>query len=243
MLKAILFDYGGTLVTSVGTNIMPLVIEGAKHAHTYLQEKHPDTPNFNTFYQATANALQSAYVAVMGSRGELQAREVIDELLADLDVFLSNEEFDNFMREWHRPFRKKTALLDGAKECLRVLKQRGLKLAIVSNTIWPPHVLDEELKRLGIGEFFDYVVTSSGFGTKKPYPDIFEKALSELGAEASETVFVGDSLKEDVAGAGMLGMKTVLLDWKKEEIPGITPDAKVDTLSELSDAVEKLLQG
>jgi putative hydrolase of the HAD superfamily len=240
MPKAILFDYGGTLVTSVGTDIMPYVVEGAKHAHTYLLQKRPDAPNFNTFYQAAANALQSAYMAVMGSRRELQAREVIDELLADLDVFLSDEEFDNFTREWHKPFREKTALLDGAEECLKTLKGSGLKLGIISNTIWPPQLLDEELKRLEIRDYFDCVVASSGFGVKKPYPDIFEKALSELGVEAGETFFVGDSLKEDVAGAGMLGMKTILLDWKHEEIPGITPDAKIESLSELPSAVEKL---
>ena len=240
MPKAILFDYGGTLVTSVGTDIMPYVIEGAKHAHAYLQQKRPDAPNFNTFYQAAANALQSAYMAVMGSQRELRAREVIDELLADLDVFLSDDEFAEFTREWYKPFREKTVRRDGAKECLKTLKGSGLKLGIISNTIWPPQLLDEELKRLEIRDYFDCVIASSGFGSKKPYPAIFEKALSELGVEAGETFFVGDSLKEDVAGAGMLGMKTILLDWKHEEVPGITPDAKIESLSELTGAVEKL---
>lgn len=238
MLKAAIFDYGGTLVTSVGNDILPLVAAGAKHAHNYLRRERPDAPDFNTFYQAATNALQSAYMAVMGSQRELQAREVIDELLADLDIFLSEDESETFTREWHKPFKEKTALLEGAKECLETLRGRGLKLAVISNTIWPPDLLNDEMSRLGISGCFDYVVTSAGFGVKKPYPEIFEDALRHLGVEAGEAVFVGDSLKEDVAGAGMLGMKTILLDWKREEIPGITPDAKIYSLAELPAAID-----
>jgi len=240
MLKAALFDYGGTLVTSVGTDIMPLVIEGAKHAHAFLKKKDPDAPDFNAFYQATTNALQSAYMAVMGSPGELQAAEVMDELLDELDVFFSPEDFKQFTREWHKPFMQKTAPLEGAKECLQALKNKGVKLAIVSNTIWPEFILFEELKRLGIDKYFDCVITSCGFGVKKPFPEIFEHTLSELGVEAPEAVVVGDSLKEDVAGASMVGMKTVLLDWKHEELGGVEPDAKIYALAELAGVIEKL---
>jgi putative hydrolase of the HAD superfamily len=240
MIKAALFDYGGTLVTSIGPDIMPFVVEGAKHAHAHLQKTNPDAPNFNTFYQAAANALQSAFMGVMGTPNELQAGEVMDELLADLDIFLSPEQFKEFTRAWYMPFKQKTALLDGAKECLQALKQRGLKLALVSNTIWSRYILDEEMQRLAIDGCFDCVVTSSEFGTKKPYPEIFENALSKLGVDAIDAVFVGDSLKEDVAGASMVGMKTILLDWKKEELPGVTPDAKINALAELPGAIAKL---
>jgi len=240
MIKAALFDYGGTIVTSVGNDILPLVVEGAKHAHAYLQKINPEAPNFNTFYQAASNALQSAFMGVMGTPNELKAGEVMDELLSDLDIFPSKEQFAEFTREWFKPFRQKTALLDGAKEALQALKNKGMKLAVISNTIWPQYIIDEEMKRLEIAEFFDCVITSCAFGTKKPYPEIFEHTLSKLGVEANEAVFVGDSLKEDVAGASMVGMKTILLDWKREEIPGITPDAKINALSELAGAIAKL---
>jgi putative hydrolase of the HAD superfamily len=240
MMKAALFDYGGTLVTSVGNDIMPLVVEGAKHAHAYLQRISPDASNFNTFYQAATNALQSAFMAIMGTPSELKAGEVLDELLSDLDIFPTKEQFAEFTREWFKPFKQKTVLLDGAKECLQALKNRGMKLAIVSNTIWPQYIIDEEMKRLRIDGFFDCVVTSYAFGTKKPYPEIFEHTLTKLGVEAAGAVFVGDSLKEDVAGASMVGMKTVLLDWKREEMPGVTADAKISALSELAGVIAKL---
>jgi len=240
MIKAALFDYGGTIVTSIGPDIMPFVVEGAKHAHAYLRKTNPDAPNFNAFYQAAANALQSAFMGVMGTPNELQAGEVMEELLADLDIFLSPEQFREFTRAWHIPFKQKTALLEGAKECLQALRSQGMKTAVISNTIWPRHLFDEEMKRLSIDGCFDCVVTSSEFGTKKPYPEIFEHTLAKLGVEAIDAVFVGDSLKEDVAGASMVGMKTILLDWKKEELPGVTPDAKINALAELPGAIAKL---
>ena len=173
MIKAALFDYGGTLVTSVGNDILPLVVEGAKHAHIYLQKVKPDAPNFNTFYQAASNALQSAYMAIMGSPGELKAGEVMDEILNDLDIFLSKEQFDGIharvvqaVPPEDRPPRRR-------ERGLQALKDKGMKLGVVSNTIWPQYIIDEEMKRLGLDGYFDCVITSCAFGTEEALPGDF----------------------------------------------------------------------
>ncbi len=60
--------------------------------------------------------------------------------------------------------------------------------------------------------FFDVVVVSGEFGLRKPHPKIFEEAIKTLGVEASEAVFVGDSLKADIYGAKRLGFKTILVE-------------------------------
>jgi len=233
MLKAVMFDYGGTLVTSIGDDIMPLVSEGAKLAHTYLQTTIENTPPFPAFFTAAAQAIQAAYVRFAATANEMDAVEVIRDVLKNLGLPVSDEQFRKFAREWQKPFTAKTNLNEGAKECLDALKKTGLKLAVISNNIWPQSFLEEELTRLGVMEYFDYIVTSSRHGMKKPHAPIFEDALAALGVAAEETAFVGDSIKEDVAGASMLGIKTVLLDWKREEMPGVEPDAKIKSLSEL----------
>jgi putative hydrolase of the HAD superfamily len=48
---------------------------------------------------------------------------------------------------------------------------------------------------------------------RKPHASIFERALGELGVEAADAVFVGDSRRADVGGAAALGMTTVQAYW------------------------------
>ena len=116
-----------------------------------------------------------------------------------------------------RPFSARIALSDGAKDSLDALKAAGAKLAVVSNNIWPQRFLEEELQRLGIADYFDYVIASSKHGVKKPHAPIFEDTLKALGVAEDEAVFVGDSLREDVVGPSMVGMRTVYVGTKKRD--------------------------
>lgn len=96
-----------------------------------------------------------------------------------------------------------------AKDALGALRRRGLKVVCVSN--WDVS-LPEVLERCGLDGQFDGVVTSAGTGVRKPDPAIFAAALELAGCSADEAVHVGDTLEEDVAGAGAAGIRALLLD-------------------------------
>lgn len=86
----------------------------------------------------------------------------------------------------------------GARPLFAALRERGLKLAVVSNWHTALHrILDE----LAISESFDLVVCSGGEGFRKPHPELFRRALSRLGLSPEEVVHIGDSFHDDVAGA------------------------------------------
>jgi len=240
MFKAVMFDYGGTLVSSIGKDIMPLVTEGAKLAHTFLQETTEDVPAFPAFFSTAAGAIQAAYIKVAATPKEMDAEEVISDVLKSLGLELGEEQFRNFARRWQKPFVAGTALNEGAMECLEELKGAGVRLAVISNNIWPQYFLEEELTRLGIAGFFERIVASSRHGTKKPHAPIFEDTLALLEVAAEDTAFVGDSLREDVVGASMVGMKTVYLEWKGEEMPGVEPDAIIKSLTELTGVLKDI---
>lgn len=91
---------------------------------------------------------------------------------------------------------------------LRALRSRGLSLAVISN--WD-HRLPGVLEELALAPFFDAVVYSAREGVEKPHPQIFERALAELGREPAEVLHVGDRLREDVEGALAMGMEALLL--------------------------------
>lgn len=98
---------------------------------------------------------------------------------------------------------------DNVIESLEFLQASGVKIACVSNGL--DFFQRNKIQALGLNRFFDVIVTSGELGAKKPDPLIFHTALMQLGAQASESVFIGDSLMADMQPAKALGMKTIWL--------------------------------
>ncbi len=105
-----------------------------------------------------------------------------------------------------------------ALEALPVLRERGHPMVVVSN--WDCS-LPDWLGPTGLLELVDGVVTSADAGAAKPDPEIFRRALSLAGVEASEAVHAGDSLDNDVEGARALGIRPILVQRAGEPPAGV----------------------
>ena len=92
---------------------------------------------------------------------------------------------------------------------LENLSRRGLKLAVISN--WDER-LRPLLAALKLDSYFDTILVSCEIGFTKPSPVIFELAVRKLGLSPAAVLHVGDSAREDVAGARAAGLRAVLLD-------------------------------
>lgn len=92
---------------------------------------------------------------------------------------------------------------------LEALRQRGLRLGVVSN--WNA-TLREDLEAIGIARHFDSIVDSASAGTEKPDRRIYELSCADLGVPAAECVHVGDSPPHDVAVARAVGATPILYD-------------------------------
>lgn len=108
-------------------------------------------------------------------------------------------------------------LYEDARPVLSLLRTRGLRLGLLSNT---GRDLDHfaEHHELDV----DAVLGSRVHGRTKPHPSIFEAALARVGAPAEEAVMVGDSLEDDIAGALGIGMEAILLD-RDDRHPEVRP--------------------
>jgi putative hydrolase of the HAD superfamily len=95
-----------------------------------------------------------------------------------------------------------------AAPALRALRERGVRLIVVSN--WDVS-LHEVLARLELAPLLDGVVTSAEVGARKPAREIFEQGLALAGVDASDALHVGDSLAADVEGARTAGIVPVLV--------------------------------
>jgi putative hydrolase of the HAD superfamily len=118
---------------------------------------------------------------------------------------------------------------------LRRLSEQGRQLGLVSNTLWKPELHDADLERFGLLEYLPVRVYSSAAGFTKPDARIYRRALDRFDVAPAEAVFVGDKLAVDVAGPQKIGMRAVLVasPFRMESDPEITPDAQLQSLSEL----------
>jgi putative hydrolase of the HAD superfamily len=100
-------------------------------------------------------------------------------------------------------------LFDDVIPTLFALKSRRIALGLISN--WD-RSLEDVINGMGIGFYFDVVISSAVVGLHKPQPEIFKLALSEANAFAGETMHIGDHLQADVRGAADVGITPVLID-------------------------------
>jgi FMN phosphatase YigB (HAD superfamily) len=101
--------------------------------------------------------------------------------------------------------------VDGAPDTVRELSRHGVVLGVVSSAVYHPF-LEWSLRRFGMLDAFDAVVTSASCGYYKSRPEIYRHALDTLAIDASHAVHVGDSYEYDVVGARSAGMRTVWFD-------------------------------
>jgi FMN phosphatase YigB (HAD superfamily) len=91
------------------------------------------------------------------------------------------------------------------------------------------------------------VVISEELGVRKPRIEIFRAVLEALDVEARHTLFVGDSLTNDIAGAAGAGIRSVWIRRRIRDIEaalesyeGPSPDFQIDDLEELPEILEEL---
>jgi putative hydrolase of the HAD superfamily len=86
----------------------------------------------------------------------------------------------------------------------------GRALGIVTNG--PTDVQRAKIELLALAPYVDFVVISEEFGAAKPDPAIFQEALRRGGREPHESVFIGDSVEADIAGAQASGIRSVWMN-------------------------------
>jgi HAD superfamily hydrolase (TIGR01509 family) len=106
-------------------------------------------------------------------------------------------------------YRLHSVIAPGVTTLLDLLKKEGLRLAVASSSLatW----VEACLLTLGIGDYFDVVVTGDMVTAGKPDPAIYLLASQMLGAQPRECFAVEDSPK-GIAAAVAAGMLTIAVE-------------------------------
>jgi putative hydrolase of the HAD superfamily len=236
VLRAVLFDWGGTLMSDEWSE--EIALEGhAAGLGALAREGLPDAAAFTAYLRE-----HEAELFPLATDDEIDIAAVMAGSFRNQGVELTDDDVRLFLSAAQDVWSSYYSLDASSHALLEALRARGLKLALVSNTASPQWLLEPVLEQQGLVERVDAIVLSSEVGKRKPHPAIFEHALTELGVEADESLFVGDRLEADVLGASRVGMRTVQAVWfRADDVPTeIEPDYQAFTQMDVLNVVDRL---
>ena len=137
-------------------------------------------------------------------------------------------------------FGRQLKLIDGSLGVLKNLKSRGFPVGIVTAS-WGTFGVGF-LKRHGLSEYIDVIITHREVPVKKPAPDGILECLRQLGCQPAEAVYVGDSPVDVMAGkaAGTFTVGVLTGTSKREILADLGPDMVVNDVGELAEVIELL---
>lgn len=184
--KAVLFDMDGTLLDTLED-----LCDSTNHALAQMGYPLRGIEEIRRF---------------IGNGAEKQIRRAVPEGTSEGKIM---ETLAAFRAYYQDHCQIKTKVYDGLLDMLSELKEKGVKMAVVSNK---PDAAVKKLSREYFGDRLDYAIGPSDGVRCKPYPDMAEEALKALGVEKKDAVFVGDS-EVDVQTGLNAGLDVIAVSW------------------------------
>ncbi|CAA6603538.1 Phosphoglycolate phosphatase [Rhodospirillaceae bacterium LM-1] len=214
-ILALLFDLDGTLVDSLPDLSHALNLQLAEEG---------------------LRSLEQAEVRLMIGDG---AKKLVERAfgaagrapLADIEAKVSR-----FLELYEESPAQRTTVYHGVVETLSALKEKGLKLAVVTNK--PQEATERVLAGLELGGLFDAVVGAGRTKALKPDPAPLLFALEKLGVGKEQAVMVGDNANDvDAAKALNIPVVAVTYGYARTAPESLGADLLIESMSDLPTAL------
>lgn len=238
MIKAVIFDFIGTLTTVEG-------YEYAQSLHRMHQSLKEDGISiaFKSFAKVFEEVHEKYWAIRYEKLVEVNTAVWLSETLTRLG-FQRNQEDKIVRRAVDSFYENYLAALKARQDAKQTIKKLKAKytIGLISNFTHAP-VIYSGLKKLGLNQFFKAIMISAEVGWRKPHSKIFQEALRRLEVKAEETVFVGDNPIDDIQGAKNVGMKAIFIpsqfsSCEDAQKASCRPDAIIKKLRELIEVLQ-----
>jgi putative hydrolase of the HAD superfamily len=226
--RAVLFDYGRTLVTFdyPTEDLLEVMREFRPRIETALGVPAPQA---EAILEGVLLPLEKVIESM--SEDEVDYMDVYRNAWAMAGITLPDALLHDILDAEQKCWDRAVRLDPDALQVLSWLGAQGVKRAVCSNAPFPPEMMRRQVDTNGITEVVDAVVFSSEVGRRKPAPEVYSAALKAIGVEPRDALFVGDRVREDYEGPLALGMRAVILTAHTETPP---PDG-VPTIASLTE--------
>ena len=226
VVDAVIFDWGGTLTPWHTIDVRE---QWLRYAEVYAPERADEL---------SARILSAEDDAWRAGR-EHQRSATLEQIFRGVGVDTSHERHERALAAYHAFWEPHTFTDPDVPALLTALRVRGVRVGVLSNTLWTREHHERVFRRDGVLDLLDGAVYTSEIPWTKPHPEAFRAALSAVGvAEPGRAVFVGDRPFDDIHGAKEVGMRAVLVphsaipEGQRGHVEG-DPDAVVQRLGDL----------
>lgn len=185
MIKAIIFDFDGTIIDT----------ETAWYsAFRDAYEDHGVDLTLDMYSQCIGTSLHTF--------------NPYEYLVTELHLPIDLDAFRQSIHNRHSEIMKTESIRPGIIEYLKQAKQSGLKIGLASSSAraW----VDKYIRGLGISDYFDIIRTSDDVRHVKPDPELYLQTLTGLGVKATEAIAIEDS-PNGAKAAMVAGIYTVVV--------------------------------
>lgn len=236
--RAVLFDLGSTLIEYENSDWASLGKQGVIEAYPLLKAAFPDMPPVEKFGPTFYLYLKEILDNERADYSEFDLYELCDRVFTRMNLISQDGIIEKFVHTYYQPIARQITMEKGAPEILKAIKEAGLTIGLVSNTIFPEKYHLGEMSQFGLLKYFDFTIFSCAVKTRKPGPRIFNLALDRAKTEPGRTIFIGDRYDADIIGAKNAGMTAVWKYHDKRENPdNVKPDYSINQLAELHNII------
>ena len=232
-IRAVVFDWGGTLTP---WHDIDLVSQWYAYAEVY------DAEHARALAHRLAEAEMRRWQVQRDSEGA-QPAGALDQIFLDEGIDIRGARHLRALGSYLDFWDPHTCADPQARSLFTDLRRLGYQVGVLSNTMWPRSHHREVFERDNLADLIDAAFYTSEMPVAKPHVDAFLTVLDHLGVTPGESVFVGDRIWDDIAGASRAGMRTIWVPHSTvpdDEIPDASarPDAVASSLADVLTIVE-----
>jgi HAD superfamily hydrolase (TIGR01549 family) len=209
--SAIIFDMDGTLVSS-----LPVIY----HCENEISRK----------YLKTSLTLEDVI-----SKFGPPAHRIITDMTQGLPATVQSRAVSDYYECYRTQVSTRGLVFPGITDLLSRIKSSGRRLALFTGV--ERNMMEYTLNPFELSEFFEIRITADDIERSKPDPEGINLALSRLKARAKDSMYVGDSPADIIAGKHA-GVLTAAALWSPENRGDPTtehPDYEFRSVQQLSD--------
>jgi putative hydrolase of the HAD superfamily len=236
-IEAVIFDWGGTLTPWHDIDL---------HAQWYAYAEVYDPANASTLARELAEAEVGRWRRQQDSAGAVSTG-ALESLFVDRGIDVTSARHLRALGSYLDFWAPHTLADPDASDLLVSLRAMGMRIGVLSNTMWPRGHHEEVFARDDLLHLIDTACYTSEMQVAKPHSEAFASIAGALKVDVSACVFVGDRLWDDILGAQQVGMRAVWIPHSRipgEQVPdgSAVPDAVAHRLGDVLGIVSEWMQ-